>query len=212
MPQATPRRKRRRPEEAEAEILRSAERLLRKRALHELTVEEIMRGTTLSRKSFYVYFRDRHALLERLFGELRKKLDAGNRVYLDEDEVLPAGHAALTAVAEIARETGGSMRALFEASTHDARATRLWRQFNEPVVAAFTAKIEKEVKAGRVPPVRNAEGMARLLVGMNLFALFDQVMGNPKADVAAIVDSLHEVWTRALTLHPVPSGERRRRK
>ena len=163
-----------------------------------------MRGTSLSRKSFYVYFPDRYALLERLFGEVRKKLDEGNRLYLEDDEVLPAGYAALMAVAEIASNAGAPMRALFEASTHDPRAARLWRQFNEPVVVAFTAKIEQEVKAGRVAPVRNAEGMARVLVGMNLFALFDQIMGNPKADLHAIVDSLLEVWTRALTLQPLP--------
>ena len=45
---------------AEAEIVGAAEALLRERSFRELTVDEVMRRTDLSRPSFYVYFRDRH--------------------------------------------------------------------------------------------------------------------------------------------------------
>ena len=127
MPRGETTRRRRRPEEAEAEILDSAERLLRKRALYDLTIDEIMGGTTLSRKSFYVYFSDRYELLERLFGRVRKQRDRGNRLFLEGEDLLDAGRAALTAVAQVTRESGAPMRALFEASTHDDRASRLWR-------------------------------------------------------------------------------------
>ena len=41
----------------------AAEGLLRERPLRELTVDEVMRRTDLSRPSFYVYFRDRHHLV-----------------------------------------------------------------------------------------------------------------------------------------------------
>jgi AcrR family transcriptional regulator len=177
---------------------------LRGRALHELTIEEIMRGTTLSRKSFYVYFRDRYELLERLFRGLRERLDQANRLFLEGDDMLLAGRAALTAVAEIAKEAGAPMRALFEASAHDARAARLWRQFNEPVVAGFAVKVHQERDAGRITAIRDIDGVARVLVGMNLFALFDQVVGDPDANVDAIVENLYEVWTRTLTLQALP--------
>src|ERR1700742_110059 len=67
------RRKRRSPEVAEQEILNAAEELLRQRPFRDLTVDELMRRTELSRPSFYVYFRDRHHLIlrivERLGGE-----------------------------------------------------------------------------------------------------------------------------------------------
>jgi TetR/AcrR family transcriptional regulator, ethionamide resistance regulator len=56
-------RRRRRPEDAEREILEAAARLFRERPLHAVTVDDIMRRTTLSRKSFYVYFRDRYELV-----------------------------------------------------------------------------------------------------------------------------------------------------
>src|SRR5688500_3787978 len=72
---APPRRRRRRPEEAEREILDAAEALLRARPAHEATVMAVRERTTLSRKSFYVYFRDRHELIARLVAPLRKEID-----------------------------------------------------------------------------------------------------------------------------------------
>ena len=69
------RRRRRTPEVAEAEIVAAAEALLRERSFRELTVDEVMRRTDLSRPSFYVYFRDRHHLMlkvvEHIGAELR---------------------------------------------------------------------------------------------------------------------------------------------
>src|SRR3954464_3737016 len=59
------RRRRRSPEVAEQEIITAAEELLRERPFRELTVDEVMRRTELSRPSFYVYFRDRHHLILR---------------------------------------------------------------------------------------------------------------------------------------------------
>src|SRR5919197_3583520 len=79
---AAPRRRRRSREEAEREILDAAAELLRERPLHEVTVSAIMEQTTLSRKSFYVYFRDRYELLTRLFRPLRRELDEANALFL----------------------------------------------------------------------------------------------------------------------------------
>src|SRR5436190_15791179 len=59
-------RRRRSPELAEREILDAAESFLRERPFRDLTVDEVMARTTLSRPSFYVYFRDRHHLAVRL--------------------------------------------------------------------------------------------------------------------------------------------------
>ena len=58
------------PEVAEGEIIAAAEALLRERPFRELTVDEVMRRTDLSRPSFYVYFRDRHQLVLRVVEHL----------------------------------------------------------------------------------------------------------------------------------------------
>src|SRR3954470_17587354 len=70
-----PRRRRRlSPEAAEREIVDAAERLLRERPFRELTVDEVMRRTGLSRPSFYVYFKDRHELVLRVVEHLGSEL------------------------------------------------------------------------------------------------------------------------------------------
>src|SRR3954464_13949932 len=78
-----PRRRRRRsPEAAEREIVDAAEALLRERPFRELTVDEVMRRTGLSRPSFYVYFRDRHELVLRVVSHLEAELlTVANRWY-----------------------------------------------------------------------------------------------------------------------------------
>src|SRR5437764_15047093 len=82
VPRAEPKRRRRSRDEAEHEILEAAAALLRERPLQEVTVSAIMDQTTLSRKSFYVYFRDRYDLLPRLFRPLRRELDEVNALFL----------------------------------------------------------------------------------------------------------------------------------
>ena len=82
--ESEPRRRRRRtPEVAEQEIIAAAEALLRERPFRELTVDEVMRRTELSRPSFYVYFRDRHHLVlrvvEHIGAELFTMPTAGSR-------------------------------------------------------------------------------------------------------------------------------------
>ena len=75
------RRRRRSPEVAEQEIIDAAEELLRERPFRELTVDEVMRRTELSRPSFYVYFRDRHHLVLKVVERLTaESADDGRRL------------------------------------------------------------------------------------------------------------------------------------
>src|SRR5688572_32781664 len=145
-----PKRRRRPREEAESEILEAAAALLRDHPLHEVSVSAIMEHTTLSRKSFYVYFRDRYELLTRLFMPLRRELDQANALFLGgpTGDLVADGRAALEAVARFhAGRDGALVRALHEATAYDDEAARVWREFNEPVIAAFTELVQREVAA-----------------------------------------------------------------
>src|SRR5919197_6246217 len=145
---AAPRRRRRSREEAEREILDAAATLLRERPLHEVSVSAIMERTTLSRKSFYVYFRDRYELLTRLFAPLRRELDEANALFLGRPTGDLTTDAALRAVVGFfAGRNGALVRALHEASAYDDEAARVWRAFNEPVIAAFADRISRELDA-----------------------------------------------------------------
>jgi AcrR family transcriptional regulator len=206
-PTAESKRRRRSRAEAEQEILEAAAALLREEPLHTVSVSAIMERTTLSRKSFYVYFRDRYELLTRLFEPLRRELDEANALYLGEPtgDLATDTRASLEAVTRFfAGHNGPLVRALHEASAYDDEARRVWREFNEPVVAAFTAQAHRHIAAGRLPGGIDVEATVRALVGMNLYCFFDRVVGNPQADVDAIVTTLLTVWARAFTLADPP--------
>jgi TetR/AcrR family transcriptional regulator, ethionamide resistance regulator len=200
---AQPKRRRRSREEAEREILEAAAELLREQPLHAVSVSAIMERTTLSRKSFYVYFRDRYELLARLFEPLRRELDRANALYLEApaDDLAGGTRASLVAVTRFfAGSNGPLVRALHEASAYDDEAARVWRDFNEPVIAAFTEQAHRHIAAGRLPAGIDVEPTIRALVGMNLYCFFDQVVGDPSADVEAIAATLLRVWARAFLL------------
>src|SRR5215208_3350882 len=120
-PKAEPRRRRRSREEAEGEILEAAAELLRERPLHAVNVSAIMERTTLSRKSFYVYFRDRYELLTRLFTPLRRRLDEANAIFLTRPtgDLVADTRASLEAIVRFFAGDGGPLvRALHEASAY----------------------------------------------------------------------------------------------
>ena len=193
-----PRRRRRRPEEAEREILDAAEALLRERPSHEVTVVAVMGRTTLSRKSFYVYFRDRHELIARLVTPLREELDAqAAEARATHDDPRDLARAIFLQVAHAYMQHGELLRALRESSGHDEDAERVWREFTDPPIADLATWIRAEVKAGRSKGL-DPDATARALITMNLGCFFDQLIGNPGADAEKLVGTLIEIWARTI--------------
>jgi TetR/AcrR family transcriptional regulator, ethionamide resistance regulator len=191
-----PARRRRRPEEAEREILDAARALLAERPAHEVTVGAIMAATTLSRKSFYVYFDDRYDLLRRLVEPLGAERDAiVERLFRDGPDA--GGRAALLALAGLYARHGRLLRALAEASSRDAEAARAWRGFIEPVVEGHADWIRAEAEAGRVTGI-DPEPTARALIGMNLQYFFDRLADESSPDLEATADTLLTIWQRTL--------------
>ena len=100
-------RRRRRPEEAEREILDAARLLLAERPSSEVTVGAIMAATTLSRKSFYVYFDDRYDLLRRLVEPLGEERDAiVEPLWREGIDMATGARTALLRLAELYAEHG----------------------------------------------------------------------------------------------------------
>ena len=194
---APARRRRRRPEEAREEILAAARRLLAERPAHEVTVGAIMEATTLSRKAFYVYFRDRFELLTRLVDPLRARRDAIVDDLLAQENPALGGRDALLALARLYADHGLVLRALAEASGQDAEARRAWREFVEPVIEGHAQWIRREIALGRASGL-DPEPTARALIGMNLQFFFDTLVGVEDPDVEAAAETLLVVWTRAL--------------
>jgi AcrR family transcriptional regulator len=193
-----PRRRRRRPEEAEREILEAASELLRERPSHEVTVVAVMERTTLSRKSFYVYFRDRHELITRLVAPLRAEIDArAGEARSSSDSPREQLRAIFLEVARVYMRNGELLRALRESSERDADARRVWREFTDPPTARMADFIRAETEAGNSQGLDPA-AMARTLITMNLACFFDQLIGRRGARPEPLIELLVDVWMRVI--------------
>ncbi|MEU2257838.1 helix-turn-helix domain-containing protein [Nocardia xishanensis] len=192
---AESKRRRRTAHEARAEILAAAGALLREQPSDAVTVSAIMSRTTLSRKSFYVYFPDRVALLRELLAPLRAETDAAIARWRTATDSRPAARAALESAARMYQRDGAVLRTLAEASRRDAEAAGLWREFLEPLEQAAAEAISRADL--RLPH----ESIARALVAMNVHYLLDEVVGAEPEVLDAAVGTLAAIWERTLYPH-----------
>jgi TetR/AcrR family transcriptional regulator, ethionamide resistance regulator len=195
---ARSRRRRRTPEEAEKEIMTAAGALLRERPFRELTVDELMRRTELSRPSFYVYFRDRHQLVLRVVEQLGGELFTMSERWLSSSgDRRAVAHGAIEGIVSVFAEHGPVLRALADAATDDPRVERAYADLVQRFVDATARFIEDEVAAGRVLPLEPRE-TAKALVWMMERYLTLSLGREPLTPGHAVVDTLATIWIRVL--------------
>jgi AcrR family transcriptional regulator len=192
------RRRRRTPEAAQREIVEAAEALLRERPFRELTVDEVMRRTGLSRPSFYVYFKDRHELILRVVDHLRTDLlGVANRWY----ESLGGGPAilreALDGVVSVYGTHSTVARALADASVDDPEVEAAYGEMLNGFVQVTAEHIEQEAAAGHLTAGDPTE-TAKALVWMTERYLYHSFAPIRRVPPGRVQDTLAVVWTRAL--------------
>jgi AcrR family transcriptional regulator len=144
------RRRRRTPQEAEAEIVSAAEALLRERPFRDLTVDEVMRRTELSRPSFYVYFRDRHNLVLRVVEVIGAELmDLADRWFKGDGDGPTQICEALEGVVAAFERYGPVLKALSDAAKEDERVEEVYTGLQQAFIDAMAAHIEREQATGR---------------------------------------------------------------
>jgi AcrR family transcriptional regulator len=189
------RRRRRSPAEAEREILASAERFLRQRPLRELTIDEVMADTGLSRPAFYVYFRDRHDLVLRLISEIGAELFEMADKWLKGGEMRPA----VEGIVAVYAKHGPVLRAISDAAVDDPDVEAAYHGLVQRFIDATAEHIRTEQRAGR------AEGMAAprtaaALVWMNERYLSICLGRGKPLRPRDVADTLNQIWTRTLYL------------
>jgi TetR/AcrR family transcriptional regulator, ethionamide resistance regulator len=197
------RRRRRTPEVAEQEIIDAAEELLRERPFRDLTVDEVMRRTDLSRPSFYVYFRDRHHLVLKVCERLQAESAAGADIWYEAEgtsgrEVIREATAGVVAVFE---RHGAMLQALADAAADDPEVEAAYRGGLEFFIEATARHIEREIEAGNMLPC-NAKETARALSIMNQRYLTAVLGRNPTVDPEVVVDTITTIWIRTLYGEP----------
>ncbi len=192
------RRRRRTPEVAEAEIVAAAEALLRERPFRELTVDEVMRRTDLSRPSFYVYFRDRHHLILRVVEHLGNELRTmSQRWYTGSGDGPAQAREAMDGIVDVFAEHGPVLRALADAAADDPEVERVYGGLVQSFIDVTRKHIDAEIAAGRVAALDAGE-TARALVWMMeryLNLSLGRAQGTRRETVA---ETLTTIWTRVL--------------
>jgi AcrR family transcriptional regulator len=192
------RRRRRTPEVAEREIIAAAEELLRERPFRELTVDEVMRRTELSRPSFYVYFRDRHHLVLRVVEHVGSELwTMAERWFEGTGPGDLRVREALEGIVAVFVRHGAVLHALADAATVDPDVEVAYRSLVDGFVEATARHIEGEIEAGRILPLDAAQ-TARALVCMDERYLISSLGRNPITPPETVVDTLATIWTRTL--------------
>ena len=194
-----PRRRRRSPEVAEREILAAAEELLRERPFRDLTVDEVMRRTELSRPSFYVYFKDRHQLVLRVAERLGDEMLSLTSHWFEGTgpDGASSYREALKGSVEVYHRHGPVLHALADAATVDPEVERTYNGIMQTFIDATTKHIEEEIKAGRVLPL-DAHETARALCLMNDRYLLTTLGRTRTAEPETVVETLATIWTRTL--------------
>lgn len=157
----------------------------------------VMQATTLSRKSFYVYFTDRNALLRRLLEPLAAERDAIIDPVYAADNLMAAGPEALLGLTRFYATHGRLLRALAYASAQDDETRRAWRGFMDPVVDAHVQLLGTEIASGRIKGL-DPEPTVRALIAMNMQYFFDELVDTPEPDVDGVTTTLLTIWHRTL--------------
>jgi AcrR family transcriptional regulator len=195
---AARRRRRRTPEAAQREIIDAAEGLLRERPFRELTVDEVMRRTGLSRPSFYVYFSDRHQLVLRVVEHLGTELfTMSERWYRGEGDGRTLAREASEGIVAVFAEHGPVLRALADAAADDPRVEAAYAALLQRFVDATARHIEAEVTAGRILPLDPVPTATALTWMMERYLQLS-LGREPLVPVEQVAAALTTIWSRVL--------------
>lgn len=197
-PKESGRRRRRTPEVAEREIIAAAEDLLRERPFREMTVDEVMRRTDLSRPSFYVYFRDRHHLVLRVVEHLGSELfTMSERWYEGKGDGAELAREAIEGIVTVFVEHGPVLRALADAAADDPDVETAYSALVQSFIDVTARHIAREIEAGRILPL-NPDETAKALVWMDERYLNLSLGREPLTAPRTVIETLHTIWTRVL--------------
>jgi AcrR family transcriptional regulator len=191
-------RQRRRPEDAEREIVDAAVSLLRDGSFADLTVANVMGRTGLGRSSFYVYFADVPALLRRLAEQIEGEFLAVSDVWLtgpgDED----ASRRSTAGIVDVYVRHGPVLKALADAAATQPEVEDIFRWgVVQHFIDAVAARCEEQYSAGRFPHLL-PRAVAHALVLMTERYLADTLGRSSPEDPATVAAALNVIWSKVL--------------
>jgi AcrR family transcriptional regulator len=204
-PPAQRTRRREQRENTRREILAAADRLLRTRPFRELSVDDVMAGTGLTRTAFYRHFDDVTELVLRLLEDVGRELYGVAERWraTAAEDFARAAHEGLTGIVEFFGRHGPLIRAVAEAATTDEQIERGYRGYVDAFVEMTVDGLDELVERGSLEPL-DTRALSRALNLMNEAYLLDEFGSEGRGDEAVALATLERIWLRAV----VPSGKR----
>ncbi len=182
--------------EAEQALLAAAEALLdRGESFAELSVERIAAEAGRPRTAFYLYFRDKRELLERLTETVAERLfEEADRWWSGEDGRRDL-RAALADLLATYREHASLLRAVVDASSYDEQVGEFWRGLMGRFVAATEERLVAEGE-----PQAAAASKAFVLCWMTERSSYQhhQRAAREAVDDGELLDALTSVWEKSV--------------
>lgn len=193
-----PRRRRRRPEAAENEILEAAEAFLKEHPFRDMTIQDVMSRTGLSRPSFYEYFRDRHQLVVKLVDRLAESTYAIASQWVESlDDSVAELRRGVERLVRLYADKGYLLRALADAASQSEEVERNYRSAMERLVEAAANRIRVGIERGSFKPM-DASEVSSALVLMNEQYLIERFGHGARNDLDPAIETLVTIWKRVL--------------
>ena len=196
-----PRRIRRAPDDARREILDAAEALLNERSFRELSVDDLMARTGMTRSSFYHSFRSLDdvavALVRRVQGEMMEAaapwLERGA-----EGDPIPATERGILETAKVFARHGIVLAAIHGASFRYETVQHEWREgILEDWIRAIATQLRAQRERG-LTTISEPEEISRALLLMNTSVFVERLGRHPAESPEAVAATLATIWVGAL--------------
>lgn len=171
-----------------------------------LTVAEICKEAGVSNGTFYLYFKDRNALLDSLLRDFVAFLQLAMRA-ASEREGHDAPRAATRAYLRLFEQNSGLMRSLIHPTDGFPEAQAAFQTLNREWIEAVVASVERRQRQeGKTAPPRDELlRRAYALGGMvdqylsNLLLAKDPAVIEISQDRDAVLETLSLLWDRGMT-------------
>jgi AcrR family transcriptional regulator len=187
-----------RSERTRTAILNAALDFIWSRPFREMTVNELMASTGVSRSAFYQYFNDLNDVMESLLKILQEEI-----LNVDESWLMGVGDPAdllretLSGLVDVCYERGPFLRAITDAATTDTRIEEAWMDFLSSFDNAGTPVIEADQKQGLIPAF-DVYPVIFALNRLNAYTLTHAFGQHPRKPKEPVLEALERIWISTL--------------
>ena len=194
---ATRTRRRQTREESRRQILAAADTILRERSYRDLTIDDVMAQTGLSRTVFYRHFADLPdlvlALMQQVGAPLLEQAEAMAAAPEDPERM----RSGLDAIVAFWAEHGPLVWAVSHAAGHDEELETLYEGFVERFTELTAQGLRTALERGAINEI-DPRATAEALTSMNSGYLLRTFGRAPYGDPETAAHTLWTIWHRTL--------------